>query len=127
MEYGRNGIVKLIFGGVIFLFSLALAYFTANYVDQSKDVNYWFVLFCFTVIYMTIAITVYKIFSISLGFLFACDVLIINLLFENFGEFQYLFKMAILAIALIVLYCLAWLKLKDGETQLPDKNVPPIA
>jgi len=122
MKYEKNSIIKLIFGGVIFLFSLALAYFTANYIDVGHNFNYWFAIFSFTMTYMIIAVVVYRIFSISLGFLFACDVLIINLLFENFGKMQYLFKMVILATALIILYWLAWSKLKDREAQASTIN-----
>ena len=119
MKYEKNSIIKLIFGGVIFLFSLALAYFTANYIDASQDHNYWFAIFSFTLAYMIIAIIVYRIFPISLGFLFSCDVLIIHLLFENFGGIQYLLKIAVLAAALIILYLLAWFKLEDKEIQIP--------
>lgn len=127
---GKNTAVKLIFGLVIFLFSLALAYFTANYVDSTtslsglyqKEANYWLALFLFAGVYVIIAICVLKIFPISLGFLFSSDVLIIHLLFENFGEIQNLAKIAIIGFVLIILYWLAWFKLKDEELQIPEKT-----
>ena len=50
----QNVVLKLIFGGVIFLFSAAFAYFAASYLQQEDVFNYWLVLFIFAVAYIIV-------------------------------------------------------------------------
>jgi hypothetical protein len=108
--------LKLIFGAIIFLFSLALAYFTANYVSQSNLLDYWLTLFLFGAGYLIVGMVIAQIYSISFGFLFSADVLILHLLFTNFGHWQDTSKsLAVLGI-LIVLYITAYLKFPDGKS-----------
>jgi len=76
----KNQSLKIFFGLIIFLFSVALAYFTANYVSSSGYFDYWATLAIFGAAYVLIGIAVSMIFSISLGFLFAADVVILHLL-----------------------------------------------
>jgi uncharacterized membrane protein YcjF (UPF0283 family) len=82
MTPGKSAI-KFMFGLIIFLFSLALVYFTADYVDQGNIFDYWMTLFISSVAFIVIGIIVYHILPVSLGFLFAADVLILHLIIEN--------------------------------------------
>lgn len=105
--------LKIIFGVLIFAFSLALAYFTASYVDKNKIFDYWGTLLLFAAVYIIVGIVVSKIFPISLGFLFSADILILNVLFENFGDWLDITKAFILSIILLILYLVAWFKFQD--------------
>lgn len=111
----KNQLAKALFGGIIFLFSMALAYFAANYLDRSGYFGYWASLFIFAAIYIIVGIIVVRIYSISLGFLFSADVLILNLLSENFGEYNSLVKALIVGIVLVILYLIALLNMIDDE------------
>ena len=125
MTLDNRAAIKVIFGLIIFMFSLALVYFTANYVEHNKIFDFWSTLAICAGIYIIIGIAVYQIFSISLGFLFAADVLIIHLLLENFGDIPDILKTTIIAVILIVLYSFAWPKMKDQTpSTLPTTPTP---
>ena len=47
MTEDKDKILKVVFGLIIFSFSLALAYFTATYTDKNTPVNYWATLLLF--------------------------------------------------------------------------------
>jgi hypothetical protein len=113
-----NGI-KILFGLIIFLFGVSLAYFGASYVRTNGIFDYWGTIAIFTGLYALIGILVSVVFPISLGFLFAADVLLIHLLAEYFGEWAGLLKFFIVGAILIVLYTTAWIKLKDKEVVVP--------
>src|SRR3989344_997171 len=110
---GDKVAVKIIFGIVIFMFSLALAYFTASYVNKEQLFDYWTTLLMFAVVYVAVGIAVYRVFPVSLGFLFSADVLILHLLFENFGTIPNVAKTLIIGLALVTLYGFAWMNMKD--------------
>ncbi len=109
----KNQGLKTVFGLVIFLFSSALAYFTANYLATMAIFNYWGVLAIFAGAYVLIGIVIASIYSISLGFLFSADVLIISLLFQYYGQWADFLKVIIVGIVLIVLYIAAGISLED--------------
>jgi len=109
----NTSMIKVAFGGIIFLFSVALAYFTANYFDANGSIDYWPALAAFAGVYVLIGIVVASVFAVSLGFLFSADVLILHLLIENYGKYANVYKATIIGVILLVLYIFTWLKLKD--------------
>jgi len=111
----KNTMLKLIFGLMILAFSLALAYFIAAYVDDNKIFDFWGTLLIIAVVYAIVGLLVINIIPISLGFFFSADWLIINLLFNNLGDWPDYVKTLVVCGALIVLYFIALLKLSDDE------------
>lgn len=121
----KNQSLKLFFGAIIFLFSVALAYFTANYVSTNGYFDYWATLAIFGAMYVLIGIAVARIFSISLGFLFAADVVILHLLLQYYGTWADALKLILIGGILIVLYACAGVFLKDKAH--PASSVPAAA
>ncbi|MEY4723127.1 MAG: hypothetical protein RLZZ324_640 [Candidatus Parcubacteria bacterium] len=103
------------FGLVIFLFSLALAYFAASYMESSHLLDYWPALAAFAICYVIVAVLLWSVSAVSMGFLFSADVLILNLLFENYGKWNDASKAVLIAILLVILYVVAAVRLKDDE------------
>ena len=119
----KNQWLKTVFGLVILLFSLALAYFTANYLSTNSILDYWGALAIFACVYVLIGIAVVSIYSISLGFLFSADVLIIHLLFQYYGQWADVLKVDLVATILIILYVATMVGLRD-RTDLAPLPVP---
>src|SRR3989338_3425602 len=121
----QNIALKLVFGGVIFLFSAAFAYFAASYLQQEDVFNYWLVLFIFAVAYIIVGILVSSVFSVSLGLLFTADLLVLHNLFENFGDIDKLSRILIVGAILAVLYAVAWKVLDRGTSPGPNTSSIP--
>lgn len=123
----KNATVKLVFGGIILLFSTALAFFTANYFKSAEIFNYWSTLVIFTGLYIAVGIVVYKIYAISLGFLFSGDILLLYVLGENFGDIEVWAKFIILVAVVLMLYAITWAMFSE-EDQVPvQPPVPSVA
>jgi hypothetical protein len=120
-----KGTVKVLFGLLIFMFSLALAYFSASYVESEKIFDYWTMLVIFGGAYVIVGVLVLQVFPVSLGFLFAADVVILHLLLENFGDIPSIGKTGIIGIVLVLLYIFAWNKMKDDPNDVPPPAVSP--
>lgn len=112
----KNQSLKIFFGVIIFLFSVALAYFTANYVSTNNYFDYWGTLAIFGAVYVLIGIGVSMIFSISLGFLFAADVVILHLLFQYYGQWADVLKLILIGGILVILYACAARFLGDKKS-----------
>jgi hypothetical protein len=124
----KNATIKIVFGMIIFLFSVALAYFTATYLRNTEAFDYWGALMIFGGVYIMIGMLVSHVYSISLGFLFASDVVILHLLGENFGDISNIGKAMLVGLILLLLYMIAWWKFADPvviENQAPT-NLPPM-
>ncbi|MDD3284004.1 MAG: hypothetical protein PHZ07_00205 [Patescibacteria group bacterium] len=122
----KNVAIKLIFGGVILLFGTALAFFTASYLETNEVFSYWTTLVIFTGIYIFAGIIIHKIYSISLGFLFSGDILLLYVLGDNFGDINIWAKFIILVAVLIILYSITWLvysKKDFDQPSLPIQNL----
>jgi|GEM_PF-2068168 len=115
--------VKGAFGLIIFSFSLALAYFTASYVESASVFDYWGALLLMSAVYLIVGIAVYQVYAISLGFLFSADIMVIHLMSENFGDLDSPIKMFVVGGVLLVMYGFAWQFLKDEP--LPPMQQPP--
>ncbi len=113
----KNTALKFIFGLVIFLFGSALAYFTANYMGTTKAFDYWGTIAIFAFAYVLVGIIVVRIFAISLGFLFAADILIISLLVQYYGTWAAPLKLTMVGAILAILYIVSALKMKDIPRQ----------
>ena len=117
---------------MIFLFSVALAYFTANYVSSGNYFDYWGTLAIFGGVYIVIGIAVSMILSVSLGFLFAADVLIVHLMLEYYGQWADVLKLVLVGTILVVLYICAAFLMKDQpallavSTDTSPAPVPPV-
>ena len=116
---GKNTWMKLFFGGIIFLFAVALAYTTANYLDtgtlRTHSGEYWLVLMVASIVYVLLGVTVSNVFPVSLGFLFSADVLILHTLGAKYGEIPDPAKTALVGVILVILYVFAWKKLGDAS------------
>ena len=116
----KNITLKFFFGLMVFAFSLALAYFTATYLRNEAAFDYWGALLVFAGVYIAVGILVSMIYPVSLGFLFSADILILNVLLENFGDWQDISKAMVVAVILLILYSFALIKLGDKEDLPPD-------
>jgi hypothetical protein len=120
----KNAAVKLIFGGVILLFGTALAFFTANYFRTNTILNYWSTLVVFTGIYIFAGIVIHKIYSISLGFLFSGDILLLYVLGDNFGDISVWTKLVLLIAVLVMLYSITWAAYSKKDINQPSIPTP---
>ncbi len=141
----KNQGIKFFFGIIIFLFSVALAYFTAwhfggqrnngfffnayyNSNTSSSLDAFWTTLLIFGGAYILIGISVARIFPISLGFLFAADVTLLHALSDQYHGLHNGIKSLIIFLLLILLYLFAAFKLKDGSPNssgiLPPSTPP---
>jgi len=111
----KNVSLRIIFGVIIFLFSLVFGYFTSSYLGKNSIVDYWGALVIFAGLYVLIGVMVSQVFSISLGFLFSADILILNVLLKNFGDMANIVKVGILGLTLVVLYIVSWTKFSDKK------------
>ncbi len=121
----HNNVVKIIFGCLIFLFSLALAYFIASYVDKIHAFDYYFTLAFIAIGYILCGLAVSQIYALSLGFLFASDVLILHVLASKYTQFETIYKTGLVAIMLIILYSFAWFKGEHATSVSPVAPTPP--
>ena len=107
-----NQLLKVIFGVVVFLFSLTLAYFAAGFMDDpgnvSKPLDFWLTMAIMGGFYIVAGILLAQIFSVSLGFLFSADLLILSALANNFGEIDEIYKVALVGIIIAILYTVAF-------------------
>ena len=109
-------LIKVSLGAVIFAFSLALAYFSADALAaDSREASYGLVLLGFGMAYVVVGIIVAHVFPISLGLLFAADVLLLHIFSKSFTGFVALLKAVIVGLALVALYTIALTQLKDRE------------
>jgi len=138
----KINVIKIVLGAVIFLFSLALAYFSASYLDQSQvssgllgfgyahSSTYWVVLAAFAGGYVLVGILISFVIPLSLGFLFSADILLLNILFEQYGKIGEVYKVLLVAFILFILYIFAWLKLGDeppaSYPTTSPAQVPPV-
>ena len=113
----KNNLLKLIFGLIIFLFGLSLAYFTTSYLDKEQGFDYWLSLAIFSFVYIAIGMWVYTVFPVSLGFLFGADILLLHLLGSQYSDFPTIAKVVLLCAILALLYLFAWYRFKD----MPDR------
>lgn len=120
----KNAAIKLIFGGVILLFGTALAFFTASYFKTNEVFSYWTTLVIFTGIYIFAGIVIHKIYSISLGFLFSGDILLLYVLGDNFGDINIWAKFMILVAVLAILYSITWVVYSKKDFDQPFPPTP---
>ena len=117
---GKNILLKLGFGLVIFAFALAFAYFTASYLDSSWHVDYWLALEGFAGLFVLVGIVVSSIFPVSLGFLFSASILVMHIFLQKYDVIPDASKAIMLGVILIILYLAALRKHKDDVvTQTP--------
>ncbi len=127
----KNQGIKILFGIIIFLFSVALAYFTAWHfggqrsfwgapvypvyplgpADSPVQYNgldaFWTTLLIFGGAYILIGISVARIFPISLGFLFSADVTLLHALSDQYHGLDNGVKSLLIFFLLILLYLFA--------------------
>ena len=120
---GKSDVIKVVFGGVIFLFATALGYFTASYLSRTQSFDYDNALLLFGGAYILLGIVVARIFPVSLGFLLGADVFLLHVLSKEYSRYDSFLKTAITGVVLVVLYVFAWMKLGDRAAQ-PQSQPP---
>lgn len=113
----KNTAVQLIFGGIIFLFGTALGYFTASYLSRSGTFTYENTLLMFGGAYLLVGVVLMKVFPVSLGFLFSADVFLLHVMGKDYRGYQNLMKALITGIIIVLLYLLAYWKLRDRSDE----------
>src|SRR5680860_1273696 len=113
MSKHKNNFLKIVFGVIIFMFSLALAYFVANYFGDQKIMEYGLTLIMIAGIYVLVGVGVSNVFPVSLGFLFSADVLILHILYDRIGDVDVIYKTILVGFVLAVLYIFAWRSMPD--------------
>lgn len=121
----KNNFIRIVLGMIIFLFGTALAYFTANYMDTSQGPNYWLTLAIFGAAYVLVGVVTSMLFPVSLGFLFSADVIILHVLFDQYGKIDEIYKALLVAFILFILYVFTWLKLGDTPLVRQVVQAPP--
>ena len=115
-------LMKIGLGVIIFAFGLALAYFAADAMTQYKgDFLYGLILLGFGISYVLVGIAVASIFPVSLGLLFAADILILHVFSESFTGFFSAIKALIVVAAIVSLYIVALTQFKEV---VPEKTTP---
>ncbi len=123
----KNLSLKIWFGIIIFAFSLALAYFTASYIQSTGQIDYWLVIEAFAGLFVLVGIAVSSIFPVSLGFLYSATILIMNVLLEKYDIIPDLNKATLLGVILIVLYIVALAKKEGGSMPAVAPPATPAA
>ena len=120
----NDKLLKMIFGIVVFLFSLTLAYFTASYLSKEidKPLDFWLTIAMMGGLYVVAGILSAQIFSISLGFLFSADILILSALHNEFGNISEIYKVSLIGIIIAILYIVAFTSHGRATT---DRVQPP--
>lgn len=122
----HHHIIKVVFGLAIFLFGLALAYFTADYVANNTGADRWISHIFFIAVYLVVGMVVMNIYSISLGFLFASDVLLLDVLGSNFYRLDDWVKALIVGVILALLYAIALRRFSNSAAQPAQPPPPPV-
>lgn len=122
---------KFIFGAIIFVFSISLAYFTAYYIQTTQTVvsaetAYWLTLLAFAGLYVIVGILVSSIFPISLGFLFCATELLTHVFIRNYDTIPPIYKVSLVGAIVIILEILAWMKMSDPEASQPVQVAPTV-
>jgi len=120
----KNLSLKIWFGIIIFAFSLALAYFTASYLDSAGYLEYWLVIEGFAGLFVLVGIAVSTIFPVSLGFLFSACILVMNVFLEKYDIIPDSNKAILLGVILVILYLTALTK-KSKDVPAGGATVPP--
>ena len=121
--------VQAFFFSIIFLFSTALAYFSASYIEHVSTVGYYVALLLFGAVYIILGIVLINIVPVSLGFLFPADILILHTLIQKYSAIDDIYKTIIIGVLLVAAYFFAWLKLRDVElvnVPIPPQPQPPV-
>lgn len=117
-EYIKAGL-----GALVFLFSLGLAYFSAEVFDNSEGVDhntlYWIVLLVSGGVYTLIGMFISRVLPVAFGLLLSASVLFGHTLLENYDKFDSELKMLVTGIILAVLYMLAFRKFSE-KADLPQ-------
>ncbi|MDP3986171.1 MAG: hypothetical protein Q8P77_01945 [Candidatus Veblenbacteria bacterium] len=117
--------IKVVFGLMIFAFSLALAYFIASYLRSNHYFDYWGALMIAGGLFITIGVFVSSIIPVSLGFLFSADILVLHVLMANFGDFADGIKVLFVGLILAILYLLAWSEFSKPEFEPKTREATP--
>jgi hypothetical protein len=111
----KNTVIQLVLGGIVFLFSVALGYFTSDYLQRIGTLEYDKTMLIFGGAYILIGIALLRVFPVSLGFLFSSDVFLLYVLGREYRGYENLSKVLITGIIILLLYLLAYWKLKDTD------------
>ncbi len=125
----ENQTVKIVFGIIIFLFGLALAYFSADYFAKAPNRDAFSIyLLVFGAAYTLVGLAVARIYPVSLGFLFSADVLLLHGLSDEYADFGKWVKIAVIGGTLFALYMYAFIGFRNRRVSVPlpaDPTPPP--
>lgn len=112
---------KLFFGIIVFLFSVSLAYFSADYLASGATATSPFMtdggrglaMFGFGLLYAILGIALVRIMPVALGFLLSADVALLDALARNYDKIEGMYRVGMIGIVLIVVYLFAAYNCKD--------------
>jgi hypothetical protein len=123
---------KLFFGVIVFLFSVSLAYFSADYLASGADANSMFVteggrglaMFGFGLLYALLGVVLVRIMPVALGFLLAADVALLDALARNYDKIEGMYRVGMIGIVLVVVYLFAAFNCKDKVSEMVEVAIP---
>lgn len=110
---------KIFFAVIIFLFSVSLAYFTADYIEGlnysggARMMGIGLTMLSFGLLYAVVGVFLYRIMPVSLALLLSADVALIDALARNYEKIEAMVRVGIIGIVLVVLYLFAFYRCKD--------------
>ncbi len=117
---------KIFFGVIVFLFSTALAYFSADYftggqvlfsgaaVTAGQTTSPGFVMFIFGLIYAVAGVLLVRVIPVSLGILLAADVTLLDALARNYDSIEGMYRVGLIGLVIVFVYLFAWFRCKDS-------------
>lgn len=128
---------KLFFGVIIFLFSTSLAYFSADYLADVPGQSAWLqeggrglAMFGFGLIYAVVGVLLVRIVPVSLGFLLAADVALIDALARNYEKIEGMYRVGMIGLVLVIVYLFAAYRCRDTHMEVgatPSVGSPTVS
>lgn len=121
----KPNFTKIFFGIIIFLFSLSLAYFSADYFTSPSlgaapaTLGWGFAMMCFGLFYAVVGVFLFRIMPVSLALLFSADIALLHALADSYNQIEGMYRVALIAIVLVVVYIFAWYRCKDSMMNGP--------
>jgi hypothetical protein len=129
----KNATAKIFFGIMIFAFSLALAYFSADYFSSDAGMGafaaggWGLIMFGFGLLYAIAGVLLVRVLPVSLALLFSADVALLHALARNYNSIEGMYRVGMIAVVLVIVYLFAWYRCKDSMLGLEESQAKIIS